>query len=209
MTIRLSLVALCVALALSPVAAKDKIKSAAEQLACDGIFGPGSSEASLIAQFGAENVVTGMVYGAEGMEMLATTLFPHDPKRTMQIGWMDEQTRTDIAYVDLSPSQIAPGGVRLGMSVAEVAALNGKGFEISGFWWDYGGYANIESGALTELDGGCHLSMRFSPAEEYPEALDITPVAGEVEVPSDHSLLEALDVRLTVLSISYPYEDRS
>jgi len=94
------------------------------------------------------------------------------------------------------------------MSVAEVEALNGSPFNVGGFWWDYGGYANIEEGTLAgELDGGCYLSIRFSPKDEYSPKLDITPVLGEVQVPSNEPLLETLDTRVQVLSIGYAWPD--
>jgi len=209
MIIRLSLLALCTAFVVTPAIAKEKTKVPAEQVACAGVFGPDSSEALLIETFGAENVVTGQVYGPEGIEMLATTLFPDDPQKTMQMGWWDEENLTKLAYVELAPSQVGPSGVRVGMTVAEIEAINGEPFIIGGFWWDYGGYANIESGNLTDLPGDCHLSLRFSPAEEYSSAIDVAPVSGEVQIPSGEGLLQILDTRLQVLSLSYasPYAE--
>lgn len=206
MTARLSLLALCAALAITPAFAKDKSSApvAHSDVACDGVFGPQSSEALLIQTFGADNVVTGQVPGPEGMEMLATTLFPNDPEKTMQIGWWDEADRERLAYVELSPSQVGPLGVRVGMTPAEVEALNGEPFLIGGFWWDYGGYANIESGKLTNLPGGCYLSLRFSPKDEYPADTDVTAISGEVQVPSGEPLLVQLDTRVQVISLSYP-----
>jgi hypothetical protein len=206
MPARLFLSTLCIVLVTAPAFAKEKVKQAEapDTVACDGVFGPQSSEALLIETFGKDNVVTGQVYGPEGMEMLATTVFPNDPQRSMQFGWWDEENLTDLNYVDLSPSQIGPKGIRIGMPVADVAAINEEPFQVGGFWWDYGGYANIETGALTNLDGGCYLSIRFAPTEEYPEDTDVTAVSGEVQVPSDEPLLETLDVRVQVLSMSYP-----
>jgi hypothetical protein len=206
MFIRLSLIALCTALVLSSPMGKEKdpATASADQVACEGVFGPQSSEQLLIDTFGADNVVTGQVYGPEGIEMLATTVFPDDPQRTMRIGWWDEDKLERLAYVELSPSQVGPLGLRIGMTPAEVEALNGEGFMVGGFWWDYGGYAIIESGALTDLPGGCHLSLRFSPSEDYPADIDVTPVSGEVQVRSDDPLLDKLDTRVQVLTLSYP-----
>jgi hypothetical protein len=205
MIVRLSLLALCAALAISPAYAKDK--SAQSDTACSGVFGPQSSEALLIETYGAENVVTGQVAGPEGIEMLATTVFPNDPDKTMLFGWWDEEDLAILNFVDLAPSQVGPLGVRVGMTPAEVEAINGEPFLIGGFWWDYGGYANIQSGKLVELPDGCYLSLRFAPAEEYSPALDVTPVSGEVQVPSDEGLLEILDTRVQVVSLSYPGGD--
>lgn len=205
MIARLSLLALCsTVLVVSPVLAKDKSGAKPEQVACQGIYGPDSSEALLIDTFGKDNVVTGTIYGAEGMEMIGTTVFPDDPERRMEFVWWDEAALSGLSYVDLAPSQVGPGGVRIGQTVAEVVALNGAPFTIGGFWWDYGGYANIEAGNLASPMDDCYLSIRFSPADEYSPAIDVSPVSGEVQVPSDEGLLEILDVRVGVLSISYP-----
>ena len=186
-----------------PAAAKEKTK--ASQVTCEGVFGPESSEALVKQTFGPDNVVTGMVDGPEGMQMLATTVFPDDPQRTMRFGWWDEDARSGLSYVDLAPSQIAPGGVRIGQTVAEVEALNGAPFTIGGFWWDYGGYANIENGNLAHtVDKICWVSIRFSHADDYSSDIDATPVSGEVQVPSGEALLEMLDVRVAVVSVSWP-----
>jgi hypothetical protein len=211
MLARISLVALAAALAVTaPAFAKTKPAAQpapADQVACTGVFGPDSSEALVKETFGAENVVTGIVPGPEGTELLATTVFPDDPDRKMEFGWFDEENFTRLSYVELSPSQTAPGGVRIGQTVAEVQALNGEPFTVGGFWWDYGGYASIENGKLAGLDGGCYLSVRFSPADEYSPAIDVTPVSGEVQVPSDEGLLEILDTRVEVLSLGYAWPE--
>lgn len=204
MIIRLSLVALCAVLAVGPALGKDKSGAKPEQVACQGVYGTESSEALLIETFGKDNVVSGTIYGPEGMEMIGTTVFPDDPDRKMEFVWWDETSLSGLSYVDLAPTQTGPGGVRIGQTVAEVAALNGAPFVIGGFWWDYGGYANIETGNLAQPNGDCHVSIRFAPAEDYSPTLDVSPVSGEVQVPSDEGLLEDLDVRVQVISISYP-----
>jgi hypothetical protein len=210
MFIRLSLIALGTALVLSSPMAKEKVAPAAaptDQVACEGVFGPQSSAALLIETFGAENVVTGQVPGPEGTEMLATTVFPNDPGRSMQFGWWDEEKLEGLMFADLAPSQVGPLGIQIGMTPAQVEAINGEPFLIGGFWWDYGGYAMIETGKLVNLPGDCYLSLRFAPAEEYPENLDVTAVSGEVQVMSDEELLQTLDTRLQVISLSYDYGD--
>jgi hypothetical protein len=209
MFIRLSLIALSTALVLSSPMAKEKAAAAAptDQVACEGAFGPQSSAALLIETFGAENVVTGQVPGPEGTEMLATTVFPNDPERSMQFGWWDEEKLEGLMFADLAPSQVGPLGIKIGMTPAQVQAINGERFLIGGFWWDYGGYAMIETGKLVNPPGNCYLSLRFAPAEEYPENLDVTAVSGEVQVMSDEELLETLDTRLQLISLSYDYGD--
>lgn len=203
MLARLSLLACgAVLLAAAPAIAKDKTKPT--PIACEGIYGPESSEALLKQTFGAENVFTGKVDGPEGEELLATTVFPNEPRKTMQFSWWDEENRSQLAAVDLAADQVGPGGVQVGQTVAEVVALNGAPFTMSGFWWDYGGYANIDKGKLANLDENtCFLSIRFAPPDDYSQAIDVTPVSGDTQVPSDEGLLEVLDVRVQSVSVSW------
>lgn len=201
---RLFLCTACAALIAAPAFAKDKpAPSAVEPVVCEGVYGIDSSEDLLIDTFGEENVHTGFVDGPEGTQYIATTVYPGDPEREMIFSWFDEDRLEKPSFIELSPSQAGPHGVRLGMSVAEVEAINGQAFDIGGFWWDYGGYANIETGALTNLAGDCFLSLRFSPAEDYSQAIDPTAVSGEVQVPTDEPLLKALDVRVDTISLGY------
>lgn len=181
----------------------------AEQLVCDGPFAPDSSEARLVEAFGRQNVVTGEVPGPEGSTMLATTIFPNDEVRKIEVGWWDEENLTQLAYFTVPPGDTSPQGVRIGMTVKEVEALNEGPFEMQGFWWDYGGYANFSGGRLGVPEEGCLVSVRFAPIAEYPADLNVDAVAGEVLVPSTEPLLEQLDVRVESLSVSYPDFDSS
>lgn len=200
MLARLSAALLCACLVATPALAKDKTA-----FSCTGVFGPDSSEALLQQTYGAENVVTGQVPGAEGEEMLATTVFPNDPDKTMQFGWQDDDKREGLGFVDLPPSMDGPHGIHVGMTVAEVLTINAKPFNIGGFWWDYGGYGQIDEGTLANADdASCFLSLRFAPADDYPESLDVSAVSGEVSVPASEPLLEKLDVRVSQVSVSYP-----
>jgi hypothetical protein len=181
----------------------------ADQMVCDGPFAANSSEAALVEAFGRDNVVTGEVDGPEGTTMLATTVFPNDPERRIEVGWWDEDNLSQLAYFTVPPGSSSPQGVAVGMSVAEVEALNGAPFEMMGFWWDYGGYANFIGGTLGTPEEGCIVSVRFAPQAEAPQGTDLEAVSGDVPVASTEPLLETLDVRVESLSVSYPDFDAS
>lgn len=178
----------------------------AEEIACEGVFAIDSSEARLIQSYGADNVVTGIVPGPEGTEMLATTVFPDDPKRSLQFVWWNEDALSDPSYIDLPSKLVAPGGIHIGMSLAEVEAINGEPFTLLGFGWDYGGSAGFEAGALSDLPGDCILSVRFEYGDS-PEGLDTLPAMGDKELTSDDPLLGQMDVRVYAMSIGYPHPD--
>ena len=178
----------------------------AEEIACEGPFAIDSSEARLIETYGADNVVTGTVPGPEGTEMLATTVFPDNPRKTLQFVWWNEEALSDPSYIELPAKLAAPGGVHIGQSLAEVEALNGQPFTLLGFGWDYGGSAGFETGALSDLPGDCLLSVRFEYGES-PEGLDTLPAMGDKELSSDDPLLAQMQVRLYAVSIGYPHPD--
>lgn len=210
MIARISLLALSLALVAVPAVAKDKAKTAPAApvaVTCDGVFGPKSSDALVRKTFGEDNVETGMVYGVEGIEFMATTVFPDDPDRVMQFSWWDEEKLEYLSSLELAPSQETPTGIRIGMSVKEVEAINGEPFTIGGFWWDYGGGAVFETGALANPETGCGFWIRFAPTDDYSEDVDVTPVSGEVTVPSSEPLLETLDVRVQSINLGYAWPE--
>lgn len=178
----------------------------ADEIACEGAFGIDSSEARLIALYGAENVVTGIVPGPEGTEMLATSVFPDDPEATLQFIWWDEDSLSGPSYIELPATRTAPGGVRIGLSLAEVEALNGEAFTLLGFGWDYGGSAGFETGALSDLPGGCRLNLLFDPGPP-PAGVDTMRVMGDKELSSDDPLLAQMPVAVYAMSIGYPHPD--
>jgi hypothetical protein len=206
----ISLLALSLALIAAPAMAKDKAKPAPDApvaVTCEGVFGPKSSDALVRETFGEDNVETGTVYGVEGIELEATTVYPDDPDRVMQFNWWDEEKLEYLSSLELAPSQETPTGVKIGMSVKEVEAINGEPFTIGGFWWDYGGGAVFEKGALANPESGCGFWIRFAPMDEYPADIDVSPVSGEVTVPSSEPLLETLDVRVQSISLGYPWPE--
>lgn len=205
MPTRLLLAAFAVSLvAAAPGLAKEKAPRA--EIVCEGAFAIDSSEARLIEIYGADNVWTGIVPGPEGTEMLATRVFPDDPARLLEFVWWDEENLKDPSYVALSPTSTAPGGVRPGMSVAEVAAINGEAFTLNGFGWDYGGFAGFSSGALSGLPGECQLSVRFTP-DDKPVKVDTDAIYGDHELRSTDPLLQTVGAYVDTVSIGYPHPD--
>lgn len=209
MLARVFLCTICSLIAVAPSLAKEKTKPAtpAESVACAGVYGASSSEDLLIETFGQENVVTGLVDGPEGSQYIATTVYKGDADREMVFSWFDEDRLESLSSVQLSPSQVGPGGIRIGMTVSEVEAVNGAPFTLSGFWWDYGGYAGFDSGNLSGVAGDCYVNLRFAAPEGVSDAIDVTPITGDREVPSSEGLLEALDIRVEKLSLGYASED--
>lgn len=180
--------------------------AAAAELTCDGAFAIDSSESRLIEIFGKENVVTGEVPGPEGTTMIATRVFDDDPERRLQFVWWDEEGLANPSTIELPPGD-SVAGLHAGMTVKEVEALNGEPFTMTGFFWDYGGYAWFRSGKLAALPGDCVISAFFDPKAPAPAGTPDTAVTGDVEVPSGEPLLEIMDVRVERVQLGYVHPD--
>jgi hypothetical protein len=191
---------------------------APQTLSCDAPFNKDTTEEALIAAFGKENVEYKTVPGAEGMETNATVIFPNDPAKMLTVFWWDEDKRARPAAVTVQADYSADPegtdawkaevgwqtteGLKIGSPIADVQAANGKAFKISGFDWDYGGYAiSWEGGKLDPAQrGDCNLLMRFAPSSgATPEG-----AAGDVELMSDSAPVGAAKPRVTEFSVSYP-----
>ena len=159
------------------------------------------------AAFGKENVVTGEVPGPEGTVMIATTIYPNDPDRTMQVRWWDEANLTYLAGVTLAQGDTGPGGVKVGMPIEEVQAINGEPFVLMGVFWDYGGGAGFQSGKLSNLPGGCYLGMQLSPTlDQLPEDISMA-ISGDVELRSDQPEVLAAKVAVWEVNLGYAYPE--
>lgn len=177
------------------------------EISCDDVFNQNATLAEIETAFGKENVVTGEVPGPEGTTLIATTIYPNDPERTMQVNWWDEENVAYLAGVTLAKADTGPGGVKVGMPIEEVQAINGEPFGLFGFFWDYGGSAGFETGKLSGLPGGCYLNMRFSPTlETLPENVS-TAISGDIELRSDMPEVLAAKVAVTEVNLGYAYPE--
>jgi hypothetical protein len=158
----------CLALLLAASAANAAPKTPEQIIACSGPFAKGVTHARLVKAFGKRNVAIERVGTGEGEMQTASVVFPRDAARRIEVLWIDEKRRR-------SPSEIRTGiestwrtahGIRRGMSLQQVEALNGRPFELWGFGFDYGGTSlDWKGGALATQAGGCTLTLRFTMRE--------------------------------------------
>lgn len=195
------------AVAASAVRASD----AGVKLICGDPVGWDATEADLIAKFGKDHVEFRDLGGPEGEEMPGTRVNGTDPARRLEIVWADEQARAKPVMIrvfsswdeatggEVIPVWIGPGGVKMGQTLAEVEALNGKPFKMSGFGWDYGGMSlGFEGGTLETAEPRCDLSLHFNPRAEFGEA-----VTGDISLSSDDPALRASDAVVMMYTITY------
>jgi hypothetical protein len=161
--------------ALPPPAAEGSRTAAdgARTIACTGVFGKDSSHLKLATRFDSRNVAFTEVDGPEGSRLMASVLFPNDPKRRLEVLWQNEASRTETHLIVINgrSTWTAPKGLRLGLPLAALEKLNGKPFRMSGFDQPNGGSAiDWDGGALDRLPGGCRLGIRLAPDAKATDA---------------------------------------
>lgn len=164
-----------------------------------------ATEVSLRARFGSAAVRTDSVYVGEGQSELGTILFPDDSARELAIVWDDRVARSRPAFVYVSSSRSAwrvYPGVGIGTDLRTLDSLNGRGFHLSGFNWDYSGTTtSFDQGRLDSLWRrdtvlGQAVLLRLSPSDSAaPESL-LRLVQGEREFSSRDSAMQRLNPRV-------------
>jgi hypothetical protein len=178
-------------------------------LACRGPLARDGSEVALAKAFGAGNVTRAAIDVGEGMTQPGTILFAKDPKRRIDILWHDGARRSRPATISVAPTATwriavpdAEPPIRMGMSLAQVEAANGRPFEILGFGWDRGGHAgDWKGGRLAKPDGGCELSLRFEPE---PGFLAMDAISGDRPFSSADARIRAVKPVVVEVRLRWP-----
>lgn len=185
--------------------AKSAPSPAARSVACSGPFVRESSHLKLAMTFDSRNVEYIEVDGPEGSKLMASVIFPKDPKRRLEVLWQNEAARADTALIVIGgQSQWAgPKGLRLGLALAAIEKLNGKPFKLSGYDQDNGGSViDWNGGALAVLPGDCKVSVRFARDSKASEqALDAA--MGKEFVSSD-AAMRAVKPTVAEIIVGYP-----
>jgi hypothetical protein len=150
---------------------------AARAVTCGGAFAKDSSHLKLATAYKPENIVFTEVEASEGKKLMATVLFPKDPKRRLEVWWDNEATRsgTYLIVINGQSTWTAPKGLKLGMQIAQLERLNGKPFKLKGFGSsNEGSVSDWQGGALESIAGGCKVgvSMR-ADAKAPPSAIEL------------------------------------
>ena len=127
-------------------------------VACSGAFSKDSSHLRLAMTFDTKNVTFTDVDSSTGTKVPASVLFPTDPKRRLEVWWANAAARnqTYLIVINGKSTWTAPGGMKLGLTLAQLEKLNHKPFKLKGF--DKDGTAAVsdwDGGLLATLAGGC------------------------------------------------------
>jgi len=170
-------------------------------VACTGLFGKDSSHAKLAARFDEQNVAFTELDGPEGAKLMASVLFPTDPKRRLEVLWQDESARSETMLIAINGQSAwtGPKGLKLGMTLAAVEKVNGRPFKLSGFDQANGGtVADWQGGALDSLPGGCRAGVRLAPDAKATGAA-VTKAQGKELLSSDAVMRAARPVIAEIL----------
>src|SRR5262249_4396777 len=149
-----------------------KAAAPAHTVACSGAFAKNSSHIRLAQIFGAQNVTFTEVDGPQNTKLQASVLYPKDPKRHLEVLWINERSRANTSLIAINGQSTwtGPKGLHLGLPIAAVEKLNGKPFQIAGFDQDNPGAAlDWQDGALGKIPGGCKMSVRLVPDPKASE----------------------------------------
>jgi len=172
-------------------------------VSCEGPIARDADEASVIALFGRANVAFQEVSGSEGETAMATVVFPGDARNRLDISWYDERKRPATITIGGESQWTGPKGLKIGMTLADVQALNGRPFQLSGFDWDYGGYVtDWRGGALPDV-GGCSVTLRFEHAVRVPASV-LRPLLGDIKLMSSAAAVRAVRPAVSEIVLSFP-----
>ncbi|MBL8546640.1 MAG: hypothetical protein JNL81_09245 [Hyphomonadaceae bacterium] len=146
---------------------------------------------ALAQRFGAENVTTQTLPGAEGETYEATVVFADDASRRLVVTWNEARTLVaSVSVNNIGTQWKGAGGFTVGTPIAEIERLNVMPFKLWGFGWDYGGWVSDWGlGAFAQSPvPGCSTRMRFTP--RGPENVS---AMGDTEFGSNEPAIRAAD----------------
>lgn len=172
---------------------------------CSGAFGKDSSHLKLAMVYDSRNVIFTEVDAGSGRTVEASVLFPKDPKRRLEVWWSKPELRKDTFLIVINGQSdwIAPGRIRLGLSLPQLEKLNGKPFKLKGF--DKSGVARVsdwDDGVLAAFAGGCKSGVSFkASAKAAPDA--VTALPADHEFSSDDPAMRAVKPTISEILVGY------
>jgi hypothetical protein len=186
-------------------AAVKPFSTSARVVACSGVFGKDSSHLRLAMTYDGKNVAFADVDADGGAKVQATVLYPNDPKQRLEVWWSNPAARTGtyLIVIGHKSTWTAPGGMKLGLTLAQLEKLNHKPFKLKGF--DKNGVATVsdwDDGTLANLPGDCKsgLSLTADP-KAAPDA--VSAITADQEYSSSDPAVRAVKPTVSEVLIGY------
>lgn len=191
-----------------PAAARSSAKPAAgatlKAVACNGAFSRDTSNLKLAIMFDQQNVTYNDIT-VNGASVGASTIYPKDPKRRLEIWWQNPANRSGIYLILINGQSTwaAPGGMKLGQTLADLEKLNKKPFKLKGVDKDNNiAVSDWDGGALATLPGGCKSGVTLQPDPKAgAEALSALPA--DKEFNSNDPAMREAKPKVTEILIGY------
>jgi hypothetical protein len=174
-------------------------------IACSGVFGKDSSHLRLAMTFETKNISFSEVDANGGAKVPASVLYPNDPKRRLEVWWSNpaERSGTYLIDIDGKSTWTAPGGMKLGLTLAQLEKLNKKPFKLKGF--DKNGIATVsdwDGGALASLPGSCKSGVNLTAdPKASPDA--ISALTADKDYNSTDPAMRAVKPTVSEILIGY------
>jgi hypothetical protein len=174
-------------------------------VSCSGTFGKDSSHLKLAMTFDSKNIAFTDVDSSGGTKVPASVLFPKDPRQRLEVWWGNPAARSDtyLIVINGKSNWTAPGGLHLGLTLAQLEKLNHKAFKIKGF--DKDGVATVsdwDGGALAALPGGCKSGVSLRADPKAP-ADAVAALSAEKDYSSDDAEMRAAKPAVSEILIGY------
>ncbi len=175
---------------------------------CGSIFNAETTLESLIQEFGAVNVIEAEIHEDEGFYEHGALIFPGS-QAELQVFWHDPETRQSLRKVRVQGDHSAwqtPDGLKLGLDLQSIEAINRRPFRLVGFGWDYGGtVGSWENGDLgASSSESCRLVVRLgedSSKDSWEVIRKHWSVNGSDTFSSGHPTMQLMNPKIRELSL--------
>lgn len=147
--------------------AKPPAPAAARVVTCSGAFAKDSSHVKLAMIYNTSNVLFTEVDGPENSKLMATVLFPKDPKRRLEVWWLNEAARssTYLIVINGQSTWSAPKGAEARSAGCRAGKTQWQAVQAEGLWQgqfrhDHGLGWRRAGSSSGRLQGGCHAHVR-------------------------------------------------
>jgi hypothetical protein len=165
-----------------------------------------TSEADLKRIYGRDNVRDVEVGLGEGETMPGTVVFPNDESKKIEIVWKDQKRKRSPDFIQFYGDRSVwktSDGIGLGTSLKVLEKLNGRGFTLAGFQWDYSGTVlSWRGGKLARLFGD-KVTLRLNPNYDKGPEKDLNAVMGDGGFPSKHKSMQRLNPKVDFMAVHF------
>jgi hypothetical protein len=193
----------------SPAPEEPQVEAPAETWVLPGSLEPLTTRLQLEARFGKDNVREDTFPGAEGIGTYPVlVVFPDDPRKRLELVLDADNPDAPIRELRVrGPDSLwhTASGLRAGMHLADLVALNGEPVSFYGLDWDYGGTVQDWHGGRLANAVDNPLFHRVTLAARK-EAGDAALPVGDTTFRSDDAKWPTIGKDLVVaeLGISWP-----